>query len=386
MEHQVDYQTYSEIPEVHPRHEERYRAFRAKYHDIYADEDMQECKRLWLSVWEELMNEEHKEEWESKRARLVQQFEAIAAKKKQGDIAKRKKRKREKYEDGKHNYVVSAGPTSGGSWESTEEIIRSQKATCTGKREPVSDLTVGNFLFSQGSSEFEEKQMDDIKVSKALATNLPTDKNKSYLQGRVYASLLTSKNVPVIGDYLPVASTSQHKDDANYVPSDEMPSVRESLSHTLALLLELCESLGVLGPAIKIIVQKVLNCGTNTQSALQVLADDDNALLMKMASEKLISLSEKAKGNYKDMLLKGSIQAAKLIEYAAASSRIEKKTYSGIDVEKVAKATMNQDASCIVKFIKNALAYEGVGNPTFEDINEIFLAVSSRHFHMALQS
>ncbi|XP_071515027.1 uncharacterized protein [Panulirus ornatus] len=391
LEHQVDYQTYSDVPEAHPEYEEKYRIFRTKYQKMYAGEDLKECKRLWLRFWEEAMKVELEEVWQSKRAKLVQQFEAIAARKKQTDTAKRKKRRKEKYQDREHSDAASSDLASGVSWEPCEEIIKIRKAMFTGEGEFVSDFPVVNLSCSQNPSDLQEKCITDKTklpqaLPQALATNPLTVRHQTYLQDEDFVSLQHLKDVPVKEMFPCVSSTSQHKSVTCYLSRDEMPLVKEFLSHTLSLLIVLCKSLGILGPAIKIIIHKVLNFGTNTQGALEVLAEEDNVLLMRMASEKLKSLSEKAKGKYKNMLLRGSVQTEKLLEYATASSLTEKKTICGIDVEKVAKATLNKDASYIVKFIENALAYEGIVNPTFEDINEIFLAVSSQHFHMALQS
>lgn len=179
--------------------------------------------------------------------------------------------------------------------------------------------------------------------------------------------------------------------DAN-MSEKESESIRGEQEHeefsvlkTVTLLAELCESLGILGSALRILIQKVQDLGATTKGVAKLLTDNDNAEVISLASKKLKSLSKSAHGDEREKFLTGSILATKLLEYAAVSSHVDKKPFCGVDVDKVARATLKKDAPEIIQFIKNALAYEGVTDAAVANINEIFMAVSSRHFTMALE-
>ncbi|XP_042233783.1 uncharacterized protein LOC121873970 [Homarus americanus] len=348
-DHQLEYQTYSEVPEVHPEYEEKYEIFKREYGVMYGEnESPQECKKLWLIFWNEFMTSELREKWIKKREKLVQQFETVTAKKKSST---EKLKENLKYQMEKCNYIASPRPSSA---ESPE---------CLGQIPSIGNLST-----------------DSVHgCSLDLTENYPTNRLDASNQWEG-DSILQPKKV------LPVACTSQQKDYLTCMPSNEKSQVLEfSLPHTLALLAELCEPLGLLGPALRIIIHRVKNSGTDTERLSQIFADDYNISLIKMASEKLEILSESAEGSSKEKLLQGSTQAVELLKYISSCCLAVKKPFNGVDVDKVARATMGEDAANIVLFIKNTLGYKGVLNPTVEDINEIFLAVSSKHFSMALE-
>lgn len=178
------------------------------------------------------------------------------------------------------------------------------------------------------------------------------------------------------------ASTSQNTGDLS---QDIAQPSESSITDTLATLVDLCQPLGLLGPALNLVLHKIQSVGGNNRELQSILADKDNCLLLTMASEKLKVLSEKAEGDEKNRLMRGSEAAGRLRDCITLKDLPSCKVYHGVDVERIAKVTLTQDASSIVQFIKNTLAYEGFTHPSVEDVNEIFLAVVSLHVKMTLE-
>ncbi|KAK8743954.1 hypothetical protein OTU49_000930, partial [Cherax quadricarinatus] len=366
-DHQIHCQTFTSVPEAHPQYAAKYTIFKEKYQKMYAgNENLQHCQELWKEFWKQTVTKELEEKLNKKRVKLLEQFNAVAAKKNECTGLRKIKNCKE------DAYSYEAGPSTS-SYKSSEFSVQ----TLTGQKK----MSLTKFINSQ--AEFSR-----------------------FRQSSVGTPLQTTESLSMLHQILPVVSISEHKCDLGTGQSVKILTKQFSLYNNLDSLLELCEPLGLLGPAFRLIINKVKNLERDSQKMCEVLTDDDNALLIKMASEKLKSLGEASTGRFREKLLKGSIHAAELLEHATASSQTAEKPYHGadilkdvaissqtserpyhgVDIDKVARATLGKDVTFIVQFIKNALAYEGVTNVQAEDTNKIFLAVSSKHLSMVLEN
>lgn len=172
------------------------------------------------------------------------------------------------------------------------------------------------------------------------------------------------------------------------------------MREALDLLQEISPDLGILGPAVKLLMEKIRSSWSNKKEVNALLQDKDNGMVLQMVSEKAKSLSERsAPGPYTLKLELASMQALKLINYHQPVHKEEKlhdfdvnkvahglevnNISHGLDVNKVARATYNKDPAYIIQFIKNALLFEGIKNATNDDVTDIYVAVTSAHFAMA---
>lgn len=158
--------------------------------------------------------------------------------------------------------------------------------------------------------------------------------------------------------------------------------VKCSLLQAFALLEELSEFLGIFAPAMKMLMEEVVKLGVSSQEALEVLSNDDNNILIKTVSHKLLSLSKAVESPLSDRLLEGSTETLKLLQYSLMSPE-GKKSVSAVDIKAVAKSSHGKDVSSTLEMIKKSLNESGINDYSAEDVHQIYLAVSHQHFDMA---
>ncbi|XP_066970205.1 uncharacterized protein [Macrobrachium rosenbergii] len=195
-----------------------------------------------------------------------------------------------------------------------------------------------------------------------------------------------------------------------------------SVSHALNVIGEVSTHLGVLKPALQVVIDRISRSGVNSKEAVSILTENDNALLIEMAYKRLESIAKTApRGSHRNKLIKASEETKKLKEFAALklqemaiaatdnaisssknleedspasssglnknikmSTEVAPKLVRGLDVNKIARATHEKGTEAIIEFIKNAFAYEGIITPTPQDINDIYTEVSRIHFQISL--
>ncbi|XP_047492474.1 uncharacterized protein LOC125041504 [Penaeus chinensis] len=158
--------------------------------------------------------------------------------------------------------------------------------------------------------------------------------------------------------------------------------VKCSLLQAFALLEELSEFLGIFAPAMKMLMEEVVKLGVSSKEALEVLSTDDNNILIKMVSHKLLCLSKAVESPLGDKLLEGSTETLKLLQYSVIPPEV-KKSFNGVDVEAVARSSHGKDVPSTIEMIKKSLEESGFDSYSAEDVHQIYLAVSHQQFDMA---
>lgn len=343
--------TYLEVPETHPRHDHHYALFLAKYRKVYGDKnDCSHLRTLWKAFWRRVVSRELEKEWEKQRRWLEKQLmEAAILEKERARVGRGLKTN-----ISGENCTIDNAPWS-------QLMSRSLLG--------VSEQVI-NPESQKPSVSSEEKEMIE-QIESSSKKDQSSDSFRPKVSIRAHNFLEKSQ-----------ATTSPNTVDLN---QDIAQSGDTSITDTLATLVDLCQPLGLLGPALKLVLHKIQSVGANNSELQSIFADKDNCLLLTMASEKLKILSEKAEGDEKNRLMRGSEAAGRLLDCITMKDLPRCKVYHGVDVERIAKATLMLDASSIIQFIKHVLAYEGFSHPSMEDVNEIFLAVVSLHVKMTLE-
>lgn len=178
-----------------------------------------------------------------------------------------------------------------------------------------------------------------------------------------------------------ISSEKSQKDKGSDISGMNADLVKCSLLEAFTLLEELSEFLGIYAPAMKMLMEEVVKLGVSSKEALEVLSTDDNNILIKMVSYKLLSLSKAVESPLSDKLLEGSTETLKLLQYSLMPPEA-KKSFNGIDIEAVAKSSHGKDVSSTIEMIKKSLKESGTDNYSAEDVHQIYLAVSHQQFEM----
>ncbi|XP_064092448.1 uncharacterized protein LOC135205603 isoform X2 [Macrobrachium nipponense] len=330
-EHERERKLYLELPEVHPEYEEKYRVFLDQYKTHYPGRnDAEHRNKLWMLFWKELVSSMLETAYKKKREILEME------------------------------YLRSQGGE------------QSEVETSSLKRKAPSDSGKGSSKFPR-SEEFDQSRPGTssgnmVSLSQGLTSSNVQTTRSHYSQG---ASSLSSQPSAFLG-----ASSSSSQ-------FSQTSSSSVSVPQAVAIINEVCECLGDLSPAIRLVLQKIHAVNMDPLLTGKVFTDSDNAMIMKIAAAKMKEASEKYTSPIKEKLVLASYQAMQLLEMPAAMPPAQKKPYHGLDIQKVARATFDKDPAFIVQFIKNALLYEGVENPSQDDISDIFVTITNTHFSMA---
>ncbi|KAK7073016.1 hypothetical protein SK128_002181 [Halocaridina rubra] len=156
-----------------------------------------------------------------------------------------------------------------------------------------------------------------------------------------------------------------------------------AIPEAVSALSEVCDMLGELSPALRLVLHKIRESNMDQNETAQIFSNYNNAMVFKMALNKLNELSEKYPSPDRERLALASYHISQMLQLASSKPPVmPKKPYHGLDIQKVASATLNKDPSFIIQFITNALMYEGITNPSQDDISDIFITISNTHYRM----
>lgn len=347
--YQLNLQTFMQVPEVHPDYEAKHAEFLKSYrkHHEGKEHNEEDYEKSWMEFWEDTVGKQLHEDWEKNKKKLVDQFRIIES----------------------SNSSREGQPKQGKTDESDEEnqLLQSYSSN------PLPLLSICQ----------KQSELSPHSESRPLKSNSKYSSDfESCKTGIMQCKQLLSKmNIGMANCEL---KWQTHLDMNKVMTNDTTKRVKLILS-SFALLSELGRSLGSLAPVVVPIIKAVLDKEVDSEEALKILAKKDNVEVLKKCSEKLMLLGEKAKGAYKNKLLMCAKDTIELLENVSTSLKTIKVMWD-LDVPSIAKATARQDTTHILQFIKDTLASKGVLDPSKSMLNELFLAVSSEHFNLAIQS
>ncbi|XP_063864597.1 uncharacterized protein LOC135102896 isoform X2 [Scylla paramamosain] len=355
--YQVNLQTFMQVPEVHPDYEAKHAEFLKSYKKQHEgkEHDEEHHERSWGEFWEDTVGKQLHEDWEKSKKELVEQFRVIESNSKNSSSSNSTREDQPKQmkrdESDKENQKFQ-------SYSSNPQPLLS---VCHKKSES-SPLSVNRSPKTnpKHSSDFESCETDMMQ----------------------FKQLLSEINPGTMSSELKWQALQLDMDKV--MTSDTKKRVHLILS-SFALLSELGRSLDSLAPAVVPIIKAVLDKEVDSEEALNILAKKDNVEVLKKCTEKLMLLSEKARGAYKNKLLRCVKNTIELLENVTTSLKTIKVVW-GLDIPSIAKATAHQDMTHVLQFIRNTLASKGVHNPSRSMLNELFLSVSSQHFNLAIQT
>ncbi|KAK8375481.1 hypothetical protein O3P69_008369 [Scylla paramamosain] len=355
--YQVNLQTFMQVPEVHPDYEAKHAEFLKSYKKQHEgkEHDEEHHERSWGEFWEDTVGKQLHEDWEKSKKELVEQFRVIESNSKNSSSSNSTREDQPKQmkrdESDKENQKFQ-------SYSSNPQPLLS---VCHKKSES-SPLSVNRSPKTnpKHSSDFESCETDMMQ----------------------FKQLLSEINPGTMSSELKRQALQLDMDKV--MTSDTKKRVHLILS-SFALLSELGRSLDSLAPAVVPIIKAVLDKEVDSEEALNILAKKDNVEVLKKCTEKLMLLSEKARGAYKNKLLRCVKNTIELLENVTTSLKTIKVVW-GLDIPSIAKATAHQDMTHVLQFIRNTLASKGVHNPSRSMLNELFLSVSSQHFNLAIQT
>ena len=325
-EHEREQKLYLELPEVHPEYEEKYKVFLNQYKTHYPGrDDSDHCKKLWMLFWKELVSSMLETAHKKKRELLDKEY--MKAQEEQAEMAE---------------------PTP--------------------KRKALSD--------GKGSSKYPRAEdFDQARPGRSSDSMNTTSKSTAQMTPSHYDQGIASLSSRQSASSLPGTHAAASK--------LSQTSIKFSIPQAVAVISEMCNFLGELSPAVKLVMNKVKEVNMDPMKTAAVFTDKDNAMIMKIIAGKLKELSEKYPSPNKEKLVLASFHSLQLLELPTTAVDVQKKPYHGLDLTKVARATFDKDPAFIVQFIKNALLYEGVADPSQNDISDIFVKITNIHFTMA---
>ncbi|XP_068211219.1 uncharacterized protein [Palaemon carinicauda] len=327
-EHERERKLYLELPEVHPEYEEKYRVFLEQYKTHYPGRnDADHRNKLWMLFWKELVSSMLETAYKKKREILEVE------------------------------YFRSHGNE------------QSETETSSLKRKAPSD--------GRGSNKYPRSEEFDQSRPGTSSSNV-TPLSQGVSSGNVQTTRHYNQGVSSLSSSQPSSFPS-----ASSAISQLNSSTCVAIPQAVAVINEVCDYLGELGPAIRVVLQKVHAVNMDPLQTGKIFTDSDNAMILKIAASKMKEVSEKYTSPIKEKLALACYQAKQLLELPASLHQAQKKPHHGLDIKKVARATFDKDPAFIVQFIKNALLYEGVENPSQDDISDIFVTITNTHFSMA---
>lgn len=189
---------------------------------------------------------------------------------------------------------------------------------------------------------------------------------------------------------VPVSTVSSHSDESDHHTSVTKLSTDYSVLDSFVILEGVTNHIGLLGAALKSLIDLARNAGSTTKKAFDLLLQDDNVTLMKLCISKLRSELVQATPPFSLQLNRGVEHAEKLLKFAAEQVKkvmevVPHNGDYGLGLQAIAKATEGQSSSYILNFIKYSLDLQGAVYDK-KDLNELFLAVSSLHFETSLNA
>ncbi|XP_068211233.1 uncharacterized protein [Palaemon carinicauda] len=369
-EHAKETKLFFDVPEVHPEFENKHKIFSERYEKQYPGKlDSKHKEQRWQEFWKVIVTGMQEIAWKEKVDILKKQLKMEPEDKDSRSSNKRK--------------------TS----DSRDESDSSRKSS---KREN----DYGFRLKPKEKSGSVERKSPSSRQNSDRSS--PSRRDHSRRSGRSSIEQESSKK-----------GMSYDGTDQDF-----------SIGNALNLIGEVLNHLGVLKPALEIVIDRISRSGVNSKDAVSILTENDNALLIEMSYKRLESIAKTAhRGPFRNKLIKVCEETKKLKEFTAlklqeiaiaatdnAISSIKKRNEDstvsgremnkenqvklteeasnlvrGLDVNKIARATHERGTEAIIEFIKNAFAYEGIINPTPQDINEIYREVSRLHFQMSLK-
>ncbi|KAG0729795.1 Paternally-expressed 3 protein [Chionoecetes opilio] len=353
--YQLNLQTFMQVPEAHPDFEARRTEFLKAYNKQHGGEvqDLDHCDADWIVFWEECAGKQLHDEWEKSKKDLVEQFRKISRKSTSNreDQPKRVKR----HESGKESHPYQSHDTNAQSTPAVSQKLNMSMSSPLARNtrsKKISNHTPGL-----------ESCMSDMTNYSHLVSSISKATTTTDTKVKLQTSLLNLDKI---------------------MKDDNKARVRLMLS-SFALLSELGRTLGALAPAVMAIMKCVLIEGVYSPGALHILARRDNVKVMKQCVDKLMLLSEKSRWANNEKLLRCITDTSELMQNVFSSLR-SIRVVQNFNIPSIARATACQDTTSILQYIKSALASKGVPNPSKSFLNEVFLAVSSHHFNLAMQS
>ncbi|XP_064092443.1 uncharacterized protein LOC135205599 [Macrobrachium nipponense] len=381
-EHSKETKLFFDVPEVHPEFESKHKIFSERYEKQYPGKiDANHKEQRWQEFWKVIVTGMQEIAWREKLAILKNQFKMESESRDSKSSNKRK--------------------TS----DTRNENDSNRKSSSR-------DDVHGSRLKSRGRSNSVERKSPSSRQNSDKSS--PSRKDSSRRSRRNSDKSSPSRR----SGKLPSKERERSKRSSSQDSEGEIFSV----SHALNVIGEVCNHLGVLKPALQVVIDKISISGVNSKEAVSILTENDNALLIEMAYKRLESIAKTApRGPQRNKLIKALEETKKLKEFAAlklqemavaatdsaisssknleedssaSSSGLNKnikmntevapKLVRGLDVNKIARATHEKGTEAIIEFIKNTFAYEGIINPAPQDINDIYTEVSRIHFQISL--
>ncbi|XP_018023114.2 uncharacterized protein LOC108679099 [Hyalella azteca] len=170
--------------------------------------------------------------------------------------------------------------------------------------------------------------------------------------------------------------------DRSYVSMKEF-CVRDALD----ALDSVTDELGVLGPPLRRLLRCARDAGSSSHKAMQFFTSRDNAALLRMCIGKLQKMGVLAPKSKEILLNRTAALAEKLLQYSEDCDRkyeISRKKLFDLDVPSLAKETVGLPPAKIVQLIRKALGCENEDFLTKEELQEVYMSISSIHLKIAL--
>ncbi|XP_071534395.1 uncharacterized protein [Panulirus ornatus] len=138
-------------------------------------------------------------------------------------------------------------------------------------------------------------------------------------------------------------------------------------------------SLGPLDSAVEHLLVQSRRVVAEGKDPLELFLVMDNFMVLDLISQKVSSQIE-GKLLAPD-IIGSSKEALKMMDWLleAASQLKSKEKFIGLDIDAIARATIDNNAHQIIAFIKKLLKYQGKEEAKVEDLHNIFMAVTSMH-------
>ncbi|KAK7069536.1 hypothetical protein SK128_008253, partial [Halocaridina rubra] len=386
-DHAKELKLFIDVPEVHPDFENKYRIFSERYElQFPGKNDSTHKEQKWLEFWKVVVTGLQELQWEEK----IQNLKVLhrlqePSKRDLKDVPSKRK-----------------SSTLRGD-EAHKKHARTERETNL-----IPDLRGSNIKGRSGTKRDEDLGKDSDARERRNSTGYHGGKTK---ETRSSSTRIRSSD----------RKFRFGKDNSGSL-STVSSAISESLDgfsmeKALESIQQVRSKLGVLSPALKIVIEKVYESGINSRKSVNILTENDTLLLIDMCIKRLDSLDSWTSEEEREMIMLASSRACLLKKYldlkikefteldseaeaitpailnkknppkVGSFARSDSNTFvDGIDVSKIARATHNKGTVATIEFIKNALAYEGIANPSTEQINNIYLQVSKVHFQMTLSN
>ncbi|KAK7076553.1 hypothetical protein SK128_005826 [Halocaridina rubra] len=358
-------QLYFDMPEIHPEYEQKYDVFIDEYRKQFPGKyDLAHADRLWKTFWKAILTSKLKIEYDKKVDDLIGEEKEMSS-----------------------NVTMMSEQTKIDN--ETVSVSRKRKSldydTLRAKipKNDYGDHNEASYI--SNDQPYQGISLDPRE--KSLNVSPPDSRRDFSHHERFCKGTACNSTHSHVGLQQSQVKTQNEDFVRDREPNSTLITDSFTMEETLLILDQVSSDLGILAPALKILVGKLQNCLNNPLEFCRIVQDSDNEMVLKMVSDKLQTLSKNpGLGDYAFKLHLASVQTLKILDYRKTLPQEKGTRHYGLNIDKLAADTYNKDPTFTIRHIKKALEMAGVASATNDDITDIYVAVTSAHFNIAYKN